>query len=244
MTTLHQTLEAYLALRQVMGFKVRDARFLLRRFVDFLEQQGATTITQELALRWATEPRTVQPAEWSRRLSVIRGFARYCSATDPRTQIPATGLLPYTPRRASPYLYSETEIAQLLQAASQLPSPTGLRAQTYVTAFGLLAVTGMRVGELAALDDQDVDLTRGQLTIRSGKFGKSRLLPLHSTTVEALRHYVSGAGSPLSDPPDVQFPDFRTRCATDLLGCPSHFRDTLAPDRPAGSGRQSWTPVA
>ncbi len=191
MTTLHQTLEAYLALRQVMGFKVRDARFLLRRFVDFLEQQGATTITQELALRWATEPRTVQPAEWSRRLSVIRGFARYCSATDPRTQIPATGLLPYTPRRASPYLYSETEIAQLLQAAAQLPSPTGLRAQTYVTAFGLLAVTGMRVGELVALDDPDVDLHRGQLTIRCGKFGKSRRLPLHPTTGEALRHYVA-----------------------------------------------------
>ena len=191
MTALHQALEAYLALRQAMGFKVRAARSLLWRFIDFLEQQGATTITHELALHWATEPRTVQPAEWSRRLSVIRGFARYRCAMDPRTQIPATGLLPYTPRRASPYLYSEAEIAQLLQVASQLPSPTGLRAQTYVTTFGLLAVTGMRVGELVGLDDQDVDLTRGQLTVRSGKFGKSRLLPLHSSTWEALRHYVA-----------------------------------------------------
>lgn len=191
MTTWHQALEAYLTLRQAMGFKVRDARSLLRRFVDFLEQQGATTITHELALRWATESRTVQPAEWSRRLSVIRGFARYRCAMDPRTRIPATGLLPYTPRRASPYLYNETEILQLLQAASQLPSLTGLRAQTTVTALGLLAVTGMRVGELVGLDDNDVDLTLGQLTIRCGKFGKSRLLPLHPTTREALRHSVA-----------------------------------------------------
>lgn len=135
-------------------------------------------------------PARPSPQNWSRRLSVIRGFARYRSATDPRTQIPATGLLPYTPRRASPYLYSEAEIARLLQAASQLSSLTGLRAQTTVAAFGLLAVTGMRVGELVGLDDQDVDLTRGQLTIRRGKFGKSRLLPLHPTTREALRHYM------------------------------------------------------
>ena len=120
-----------------------------------------------------------------------RGFARYHSATDPRTQIPTAGLLPYRPQRASPYLYRDAEIEQLLQAAVQLFSPTGLRAQTTVAAFGLLAVTGMRVGEMVGLDDPDVDLTLGQLTIRHGKFGKSRLLPLHPTTQDALRHYVA-----------------------------------------------------
>ena len=190
MNTLLQALDEYLALRQAMGFQVRDARSLLGRFIAFLEQQEATYITHELALHWATEPRAVQPAEWARRLSLVRGFARYRSATDPRTQIPATGVLPYQPQRASPYLYSDAEIGQLLQAAEHLPSPTGLRAHTYVAAFGLLAVTGMRVGELVGLDNTDVDLTRGHLTIRHGKFGKSRLLPLHPTTRDALYHYV------------------------------------------------------
>jgi len=130
MTTLPQALDEYLALRQAMGFAVRDARRLLRRFIDFLEQHRATSITSALALSWATEPRAAQPAEWSRRLSLIRGFARYRSATDPRTQIPAAGILPYRPQRAAPYLYSDAEIEQLLQAAAQLPSPTGLRAHT------------------------------------------------------------------------------------------------------------------
>ncbi len=191
MNTLPQALEEYLALRQAMGFQVRDARPLLRRFIAFLEQQQATYITQALAVHWATESGADQPAEWSRRLTLIRGFARYRSGTDPRTQIPATGLLPYRPQRASPYLYTDAQIEQLLQAAEQLPSPTRLRAHTYVAAFGLLAVTGMRVGELVGLDDQDIDLARGHLTIRHGKFGKSRLLPMHPTTREALRRYAT-----------------------------------------------------
>jgi integrase/recombinase XerD len=191
MNTLRQALEEYLVLRQALGFQVRDARSLLRRFVEFLEQRAATSITQELAMHWATKSGALQSAESSRRLTLVRGFARYRSATDPHTQIPATGLLPYRAQRASPYLYSDTQIGQLRQAAEQLPSPTGLRAQTYVTAFGLLAVTGIRVGELVGLDTQDVDLNLSQVTIRHGKFGKSRLLPLHPTTGDALRHYVA-----------------------------------------------------
>jgi integrase/recombinase XerD len=171
---LRQALEEYLALRRAMGFQVRDACALLRRFLDFLERHEAARITCELALHWATEPRSVQPAEWARRLSVVRGFARYRQATDPETQIPPAGLLPYRPQRASPQLYSSAEIGRLLAAAEQLVSPTGLRAQTLVAAFGLLAVTGMRVGELIGLDDQDVDLAQGRVTIRHGKFGKSR----------------------------------------------------------------------
>ena len=191
MNTLRQALEEYLALRQAMGFGVRHARLPLGRFIEFLEQQEAMYITNELALQWATEPRAAQPAEWSRRLSLVRGFARYRSATDPRTQIPAAGVLSCRPPRASPYLYINAEIGQLLQAAAHLSSATGLRAHTHVAAFGLLAVTGMRVAELVGLDDQDVDLTLGHLTIRQGKFGKSRLLPFHPTTREALRHYVA-----------------------------------------------------
>lgn len=190
MNTLRQALDEYLALRQAMGFKLVDESRLLPRYIDFIEAQGEVFITTDLAVRWATQCRAAQPAEWARRLRFVRVFARYRSATDPRTQIPPTGLLPYRPRRAEPYIYNDDEINRLLQAAGQLCSPTGLRAHTYVTALGLLAVTGMRISELVTLDNEDVDLVSGQLTIRDTKFGKSRWLPLHPTTLQALRRYV------------------------------------------------------
>jgi integrase len=123
-------------------------------------------------------------------LRFVRVFARYRNATDSRTQIPPTGLLPYRARRAEPYIYNDNEIIRLLQAAGQLGSPAGLRAPTYVTVLGLLAVTGMRISELVNLDNEDVDLAHGQLTIRDAKFGKSRWLPLHPTTQQALQQYV------------------------------------------------------
>jgi integrase len=190
MNTLRQALNEYLALRQAMGFKLQEESRLLPRFIDFLDTHDQAFITTDLAVRWATQCSATQPAEWARRLRFVRVFARYRSATDPRTQIPPTGLLPYRPRRAEPYIYNDDEINRLLQAAGQLCSPTGLRAHTYVTALGLLAVTGMRISELVALDNDDVDLAYGQLTIRDAKFGKSRWLPLHSSTQQALQRYV------------------------------------------------------
>lgn len=190
MNTLRQAVDEYLALRQAMGFKLHEESRLLPRFIDFLDAQGEVFITTDLAVRWATQCRSAQPAEWAKRLRFVRVFARYRSATDPRTQIPHTGLLPYRARRAEPYIYNDDEINRLLQAAGQLCSPTGLRAYTYLTALGLLAVTGMRISELVALDNDDVDLAYGQLTIRDAKFGKSRWLPLHSSTQQALQRYV------------------------------------------------------
>jgi integrase len=189
MSTLRQALEDYLALRQAMGFKMNVAMTLLPQFVTFLERQGETSITTQWAVCWATQPRHVQPAEWARRLSLVRGFARYQRAIDPRTEIPPPELLPYRPQRHTPYLYSDAEIAQLIDAACRLPSVTGLRAFTYATVFGLLAVTGMRISELLALDRQDVDLKDGLLTIRHTKFRKSRCLPLHPTTQQELCRY-------------------------------------------------------
>jgi integrase/recombinase XerD len=190
MNTLRQAVDEYLALRQAMGFKLHEESRLLPRYIDFLEDQGEVFITTDLAVRWATQCRAAQPAEWAKRLRFVRVFARYRSATDPRTQIPPTGLLPYHARRAEPYIYNDDEINRLLQAAGQLYSPTGLRAHTYVTALGLLAVTGMRISELVALDNEDVDLAQGHLTIRDAKFDKSRWLPLHPTTQQALQRYV------------------------------------------------------
>ena len=142
MNTLREAVHDYLTLRRSLGFKLHDAGKLLLAFVTFMEQRRASYITPQLALAWAQQPSTVQPAEWARRLSVVRTFARHRSATDPRTQIPPDGLLPYRPKRARPYLYSAKEIRDLLRAALSLPDRGGLRPWTYHCLFGLLSVTG------------------------------------------------------------------------------------------------------
>ena len=120
---------------------------------------------------------------------MVRQFARYCSALDGRTEIPPPDLIPARYQRKPPYLYTDQEITQLIQAAQQLPPVQGLRAATYSTLFGLLAVTGMRISEPLALDRADVDLDQGALTIRESKFGKSRWIPLHSSTRVMLQRY-------------------------------------------------------
>ena len=185
---LLEALEEYLALRRALGFILDAPCRALHRFVAYAEHKGAFSITTDLALKWAMQP-DCQPAQWANRLSMVRRFARYMSALDARTEIPPDGLLPHRFRRKYPYIYTEEEITHLIGAAQNLSSPLGLRAATYSTLLGLLAVTGMRVSEPVALDRDDIDLAQGILIIRRTKFGKSRMLPLHATTVEALRHY-------------------------------------------------------
>lgn len=189
MSALHATLTEYLALRRALGFQLKDVGRSLHQFVRFAEAQGAAFITTELALRWATQPVQVLPVHWARRLSMVRRFAQYCSAADPRTEIPPQGLLPARYVRRPPYLYSEEEIRHLLQAARRLPSPLGLQPQTYTTLFGLLAVTGMRLSETLALDRQDVDLPQALITIRCAKGPKARWVPIHHSTVRVLAQY-------------------------------------------------------
>jgi len=191
MTTLRAAVQEYLTLRRALGFKLREAGKALLEFVRFLEQQRASYITTQLALTWAQQPAAVQPAEWARRLSVVRAFARHRSATDPRTEIPPDGLLPYRPKRARPYLYSDDEIRGLLRAALDLPGRGGLRPWTYHCLFGLLSVSGLRIGEARNLELQDVDLQAAVLTIRGSKFGKSRLVPLHASTRDVLADYLA-----------------------------------------------------
>jgi integrase/recombinase XerD len=149
MNTLRQALEEYLSLRRGLGFKLHEAGKALHDFVTFMEQHRATYVTQELALAWAQQPATVQPACWTRRLSFVRGLARHRSAIDPRTQIPPPGLLPFQPKRARPYLYSDDEIRHLLDAALKMPcryKRGELRPWTYHCLFGLLSVSGLRLG--------------------------------------------------------------------------------------------------
>lgn len=191
MNTLRQAVQEYLTMRRSLGYKLQGAGKKLLDFATFMEQHRAPYITHSLALAWAKKPSDVRPGEWARRLSYVRGFARHRSATDPRTQIPPAGLLPYRPKRAQPYLYSDEEIKELLRAALKLPAKSGLRPWTYHCLFGLLSVTGLRVSEAQNLELQDVDLRAGVLTIRGAKFGKSRLVPLHASTRRVLADYMA-----------------------------------------------------
>lgn len=206
MNTLRQAVQEYLSLRRGLGFKLQDAGKGLLDFVTFMEQRRASYITQALALAWAQQPSNVQPAQWAQRLSFVRAFARHRSATDPRTQVPPQGLLPFQPKRARPYLYSDDEIRSLLRAALNMPcrfERSELRPWTYHCLFGLLSVSGLRLGEARNLELQDVDLKATVLTIRGTKFGKSRLVPLHASTCKVLADYIARrkrhwAGRPVS----------------------------------------------
>ena len=191
MKALKEGIQDYLSLRRSLGFKLKKHSRFLREFALFLEQEDAGRITTRLALQWATQPGHIKQAEWVARLSVVRGFARYWSATDPMTEIPLEGLLPYRPSRAKPYLYSDEQIHQLLEAAKNMPTTHSLQPWTYHCLFGLLAVTGLRISEALNLRSVDVDWSEGILTIRDSKFGKSRLIPLHTSTLKVLSDYGS-----------------------------------------------------
>jgi integrase len=194
MNTLRQAVQEYLSMRRNLGFSLSETGKGLLDFVTFMEKRRASYITQELTLAWAQQPSNVQPAHWARRLSFVRGFARYRGATDPRTQIPPQGLLPFQPKRARPYLYTDEEIERLVQAALKMPcryERGRLRPWVYYCLFGLLSVSGLRLGEALNLELEDVDLQAAVLTIRGAKFGKTRLVPLHPSTCQVLGNYIA-----------------------------------------------------
>jgi len=180
----------YLVIRRAVGFRLERGEHLLFDFVNFMESQGAIRITSELALRWATLPSEATPGWWRSRLCVVRCFARYMSAVDSSTEVPPTDLLPRVSAgaaRAVPYLYSASEVAALLAAARSMRS--ALTAATCETLVGLLAVTGIRVGEALRFNVDDLDWPRGVLTVWHTKFDRSREVPLHPTAIDALRAY-------------------------------------------------------
>ena len=187
MTDFSPAVVDYLTTRRAMGYKLAYQGQMLGQFAAYLDGVGAERLTITHALSWAKQPADAAPVWWAAKLGVVRGFARYLSALDPTTEVPPVGLLPEPSHRIVPYIYSDEDIARLLQAAGKLCPEH--RADTYQTLIGLISVTGMRVGELVRLDRDDVDLDQGLLTIRSTKFGKSRQLPLHPTGVAALAAY-------------------------------------------------------
>jgi integrase len=189
MSPLEQAMHDYLQLRRSLGYDLAEARWLLPSFVSFLEAQGATTVTVATALAWAQQPPgrggySVAP----RRMTMVRGFARYLAGTDPATEIPPLGLVPHRPHWRPPFLFAPTDVDLMLaEAGRSLASP--LRAATYQSLLGLLAASGLRIGEALKLDRSDIDWHEGVLLIRESKFHKSRLVPLHPSSLSALRGF-------------------------------------------------------
>jgi integrase/recombinase XerD len=191
-STLEQALADYLQLRHSLGHELAEAGWLLPGFVAYLDACGSPTITIEAALAWAQRapksPAGRVTTLGARRMTAARGFARYLSGIDPGTQVPPPGLMPHRARWRQPFIYTPADIDVLLELARRtIASP--LRAATYEALIGLLAVSGMRIGEAIKLDRTDIDWAQGVLLIRESKFGKSRLVPLHPTSMQALEGY-------------------------------------------------------
>jgi integrase len=191
LNSLQGALDEYLAVRRALGYKLHATGLLLQQFIEFVELERAKYITTELALKWATRPQQATPARWADRLGVVRRFAKYCHADDPRNVVPPPDLLPERYRRVPPYLYSDDQIHRLITAARKLPSAVGLRPHTFATLFGLYVAAGLRAREALKLRRDDVDLGGGVLTIRGSKFGKSRYVPVHASTQRALQRYAT-----------------------------------------------------
>jgi integrase len=206
MKRLQQAVDDYLALRRGLGFKLPDYGICLHKFLSFLRKNRASHVTSKLAVDYATIQCSHQkPVTQRRTLGIIRGFARYRLGDDPATEIPAVELLRCRPQRAQPYLYSEDEIRRLLKAALNMKTQYALQPHTYHCLFGLLAVTGMRLGEAMNLQPQDVDFSAGVLTIREAKCRKSRLVPLHRSTCAVLSDYAKRRDEFLAGRPITRF---------------------------------------
>ena len=187
MSGLGEQAEDYLAMRRALGYKLTGEGRLLAGFVAFADQAGATTITTDLAVAWTNRATGAGTAYRARRMRVVRSFARHLHALEPDTEVPPADLFPAGKYRPTPYIYCDTDITALMTAARRLAPP--LRAATFETLIGLLAATGMRIGEAMALDRSDIDWADQLLTVRDSKYGKSRELLLHASTVEALSVY-------------------------------------------------------
>jgi integrase len=188
--SLRELVEDYLATRRSLGFDLTAQAWWLRDLVRHAERIGHHgALTQELAVGWALASRSADPAAPARRLSAVRRLARYGGLVDPATEIPPAGQLGRVPHRRRVHVYSDAELGALFGQTRLLSPREGLRPTTYLTLFALLASSGLRLSEACRLERGDVDLDRGVITVRAGKFRKARLVPLHPTATLALARY-------------------------------------------------------
>lgn len=246
MSTLSEAVDQYLAIRRGLGAKLRGVDGVFRSFTDFAEREQASHITTDLVLRWVQEQTGILPATRAFRFQLVRRFALWQSATDPRTEVPPQGLVTGRYRRKQPYLYSDREMEELIQAACGLSPSTALKGHTYATLLALLSVTGMRVSEVLALDREDVLLEEGILRIRHAKFDKSRLIPIHPSTRTALAEYAHRRDQLIRQPLDAAF--FLSDRGLRVKGCSLRYNFAKISQKlglreaPKGQGRHGWGP--
>jgi len=189
MTTLSQCLDDYLAVRRSLGFDLSFSARVLRGFTAFADREGADHITVDLFLRWKNVFGNANNDTWSARLGMVRLFAGWLQGHDARTEVPPSGLIAGKLRRGRPYIYSDGEVAKIITRAAKLRSRYELRGWTCSTLFGLIAVTGLRINEALQLDDDDINLDAGVITVKRGKNGRARFVPIAASAVERLRIY-------------------------------------------------------
>lgn len=223
-TLLHERAEEYLQLRRALGFQLRYPGHVLPQFADYLEQRGAATVTAEHAIAWAQLPQGVHPVTWTHRLSAVRGFATWLRTIEPATEIPPRGVFPGQGRRPAPFIFTGEQLGAVIAGCAVLRP--AMRAEACTALFGLLAVSGIRIGEALAIPAGGIDLDAGLLPVMPAKSRCQRILPLHPTAVAALRNYdalrtrsfprattffVSERGAPLSR--QLAMTSFRKACA-------------------------------
>jgi len=189
MKKIQKGIKEYIRMRQALGFELEHVERRLFDFISFMQQERVSYITKEIAVKWAKKPKNARPSWWAKRLSLVRGFAKYWSAIDTRTEIIPVDLLPAKYERRIPYIYTREEINKLLGATKNLSSKIGLRPLTYYTLFGLISVTGLRISEAVSIKSKNVDLRECVLTICESKFKKSRIVPIHTSTRNKLKKY-------------------------------------------------------
>ena len=241
MSSLRDAVDGYLALRRSLGYQLYGHELLLHDFADFAQRNSVDTVTIELAVRWARLPKDAKPIWWATRLGVVRGFARYLATIDPRTEIPPRDLLPARAQRLAPYIYSPAEVQALMDAAAALQPP--VRGATHRTLIGLLAATGLRLGEALGLDRQDVDLDDGVLRVH-GKDDKWREVPLHPSATHALTDVRPPQGPSLARPGKPSVLCLQHRRATPEVGGPQDLPAADPPGRPGGVRSPSQTPTS
>ncbi len=220
--TMFQKVEEYLSYRHDLGYQLKIEGSQLRRFACYSDSTDHVgPLTTELVLAWVSSRMESTRYCRARKLEVIRPFARYLASLEPGTEIPPKRFFGSAHRRTQPYIFQDGEITALIEAACHLVPIEGIRPRTYATLIGLMAATGLRTCEALKLEQSDIDLDRGLMTIRESKFHHSRLVPLHSSTVAALATYICKRDTYFQDPVATSF--FLSEQGRSLLPSIVHF---------------------